>query len=632
MTVSRARLGLVGAVAAATLALAAPAGATAAEAPDYAGVRATLGREIPKMMRETHTVGLTIALVDGDRTVWARGFGSADRAAKAPVTADTLFHIGSNSKTMTAAAVMQLVEQGRVDLDAPLSRYVPEFKMLPRFPGNVVTVRSVLDMHSGIPGDVDNGQITSGKPYPQFRASLLRTLSKSYPERRVDTVWAYANSGFMLLQNLVENVTGQSFLSYMREHLFAPMGMQRTTFDDTAPATGELSHGYRAVPGPDGAVKVVAEPREYVNAWGTGSVVSSANEMASYLKTMIAGGVAPSGERILGASTLREMTTPQTNLPLDITNFKAGLGWWIGDSGNKWMGPAVYWNGDTANFHTFFRWLPKLGVGAFVSVNTSTAVQVHEEVGLRALGLIVTAKTGRTAPTPPTPAPVTKVSTQALRRAAGRYASASAGLFTVTVAGDGLRLAKVPPVPGFSPVTVLPRADGWYVAKPSPDPMSAYWIKPATVAGRRLMLLHLNKLSGTEPNGVVTIFGEKIPTGYRIPQVWRARLGRYRATNDVPGDVNAPRTGELRIVHGVLEWNGAALTTEGPGLAFTYGLSSIVLGRGEGDALVSSGKTMTILGVHYRKVEGRGRKAAARAATVGSSAFDGPPSTTASRP
>lgn len=603
---SRARSGLVGLVVAATLALASPAGALAAETPDYAGVRATLSREIPKLMHEAHAVGLTIAMVDGDRTVWARGFGSADRAANVPVSADTLFHIGSTSKTLTAAAVMELVQQGRVDLDAPLSRYVPEFKMLPRFPGSVITVRSVLDMHSGIPGDVDNGQITSGKPYPQFRASLLPTLSKSYPERRVNTVWAYSNSGFTLLQRLVENVTGQSFLGYTREHLFGPMGMEHTTFDDTAPATSELSHGYQAVTGSDGKVKDVAQPREYVNAWATGSVVSSADEMASYLKTLIAGGVAPGGERILGASTLREMTTPQTHLPLDIANFRAGLGWWIGDSGNKWMGPAVYWNGDTANFHTFFRWLPKTGVGVFVSVNTSTTVQVHEVVGLRALGLMVTAKTGRKAPTPPTAAPVRKVSAQTLRRAAGRYSAGGAGLYTFTVAGDGLRLAKVPHVPGFDPLKLLPRADGWYAAQPSSNPMSAYWVRPATVAGRHLMLLHLNHLVGPEPNGVVMIFGEKVPSGYRIPQAWRARLGSYRATNDVPSDISTPRPGELRIVHGMLEWNGTVLTTEGPGLAFTYGLSS-ALGRGEGNALVASGKTLTFLGVHYRKVDsGRG--------------------------
>ena len=167
----RARLGLV--VASVMAALAAPAGALAGTSTDYAGIRSTLSREIPKEMRATHTVGLSIALVDGGRTVWARGFGSADRAARVPVTADTLFHIGSTSKTLAAAAVMQLVEQGRVDLDTPLSRYVPQFKMLPRFPGSVVTVRSVLDMHSGIPGDIGNGMLTSGRPNPGFRAADL---------------------------------------------------------------------------------------------------------------------------------------------------------------------------------------------------------------------------------------------------------------------------------------------------------------------------------------------------------------------------------------------------------------------------------------------------------------------------
>lgn len=585
-------------------ALAAPTGALASESTDYAGVRATLSREIPKEMRAAHAVGLSIALVEGGHTVWARGFGWADRATKAPVTAHTLFHIGSTSKTLSAAAVMQLVEQGRVDLDAPFSRYVPQYKMLPRFPRSVVTVRSVLDMHSGIPGDAENGQISSGRPYPAFNTSLLRTLAKSYPERPVNTTWAYSNSGYTLLQNLVENVTGEDFVSYTRQHLFGPMGMDNTTFEDTSPSYSELAHGYQAVAGSDGAVKVVSQPREYVNAWATGSVVSSAAEMAAYLKTMIAGGVAPGGERILGRSTLRQMTTPQTHLPLDLTSFRAGLGWWIGDTGNKWMGPAVYWNGDTANFHTFFRWLPKLKLGVFVSVNTATAAHVHEEVGLRALGLMVTAKTGRTAPTPARPARVIKVPAHVLRRAAGQYASSSTGLYTVTVAGDGLRVSATPAVPGQRPPVMLPRADGWYAPRVSPDnPSSSAWIKPATVAGRHVLLAHVDRILGPEPNGVVTIYAEKLRSDYRIPRAWRARTGSYRATNVVPSTASiTPRSGELRIVDGVLEWNGLVVTPEGPGLAFTYGLSLWLLARGEGDALIPSGATLTILGVTYRKV------------------------------
>ena len=590
----------------ATAALLIPAAASAAESTSYAKVLDMLSREIPKVMRSEHAVGLSIALVDGERTVWARGFGSADRATKTPATAETLFHIGSTSKTLTAVALMQLVEEGRVDLDAPLSRYLPQFKILPRFPGSVVTVRSVLDMHSGIPGDVGNGLITEGQPYPEYNSSLLRTLAKSYPERPVDTIWAYSSSSFVLLQDLVENVSGQSFVSYTRERLFEPMGMDRTTFDDSAPSTGELARAYQAWPGADGAVRVVAQPREFVNGRGTGSVVTTAPEMAAYLKTLIAGGATPSGNRILSRSALREMTTPQTDLPLDITSFKAGLGWTIGDTGNKWMGHAIWWNGATANFHTFFRWLPRLGLGAFVSVNTTSAVQVSEEVGLRALGLMVTAKTGRSAPAPSRPAPVVEVPTKVLRRAAGQYASSSTGLYTVSLAGDGLKLTPTPPVPGVSPVKYLPRADGWYAPQMSPDdPWSSEWIKPATVAGRHLLLAHLNYIEGPEPNGVVTTYAEKLPADYRIPRAWRARTGSYRATNIVPGNwAQTPRTGELRIVDGVLEWNGLVVTPEGPDLGFTTGLSPWFVARGAGKALVPSGKTLTIFGVHYRKVDG----------------------------
>jgi CubicO group peptidase (beta-lactamase class C family) len=192
------------------------------------------------MMRASHTVGVSIALVDGQCTVWARGFGWADRAAHRRATAGTLFRIGSVSKTMTAAAVMQLVQEGRVDLDAPLSRYVPQFKLLRRFAHNRITVRSVLDMHSGIPGDDINGQITQGKPYPGFNRYLLRALAKAYPERRVNTAYSYSNGGYVLLQNLVQNVTGQSFATYTREHLFVPMGMRRTTFAASRSGTSSL--------------------------------------------------------------------------------------------------------------------------------------------------------------------------------------------------------------------------------------------------------------------------------------------------------------------------------------------------------------------------------------------------------
>jgi CubicO group peptidase (beta-lactamase class C family) len=607
---TRARLISIGILA--TLAVMAPIStAAAATGPtDYAGVRAKLSREIPQLMKASGTVGLSIALVDGEETVWARGFGSADLAKKTPVTAETLFHIGSTSKTLAATAVMQLVEEGRVDLDAPLSRYVPGFKLKSRFPGQdkAITVRSVLDMHSGIPGDINNGLITNGHPYPGYGSLLLRTLAHDYPERPADTAWAYSNSGYALLQDLVETATGEGFAAYATEHLFAPMGMARSTFDDTAVPASALSHGYVAAPGAGGGLRTIAQPREYMNAWAAGSVVSSADEMASYLKTLLAGGVSPTGQRVLAQSTLKEMTTPQTRLPVDITYFKQGLGWWLGDEGNSWMGPAVSWDGDTANFHTFFRWLPELGLGAFVSVNTSSAASIRNLVGLRALGLMVTAKSGRTAPKPAGPAPVVKPVPAKLRQASGRYASSDNGLYTVTATTKGLKLAPPAALAAtVKPVILLPRADGWYAAadQRSTDPLASAWIKPATVAGHRLLLAHSNGSAlAPSPNGLVTTLGEKIPADYRIPAAWRARVGSYRATDIVPGTAPAlTAPASLAIVGGVLEVNGLVVEPAGPNLAFTYGFASGGVQRGAGDAVVAKGDTLKLLGMTYRLVK-----------------------------
>jgi CubicO group peptidase (beta-lactamase class C family) len=410
-------------------------------------------------------------------------------------------------------------------------------------------------MHSGIPGDIDNGLITEGRPYPGYRDFLLRALAREFPERPVDSAWAYSNSGYVLLQNLVENVSGQDFTSYTRRHLFAPMGMASTTFDDAAVPDAALSRGYQAATGAGGVVRVRELPREYVNGWGGGSVVSSARDIAAYLKTMIARGAAHGG-RILGASTVREMITPQTDLALDIAPFRAGLGWYVGDAPSAWMGRAAYWNGDTVNFHTFMRWLPRLGLGVFVSVNTNSSTPLRDQIGLRALGLMVTAKTGRTAPSPPRPAPVVRVSARTLRRAAGRYAT-GAYLEILTASRGGLRVTLTPRPPGVAPVTLLPRADRWYAAvHPSPDnPLARAWIKPATVTGRHLLLIHLTG-AGT------AAAAEKIPPTYRIPTAWRARTGSYRATTIIPGTypgLESP-TRTLTIDHGVLVWK----TTGGP--------------------------------------------------------------------
>jgi hypothetical protein len=325
--------------------------------------------------------------------------------------------------------------------------------------------------------------------------------------------------------------------------------------------------------------------------------------MAAYLKTLLAGGAG-----IVSDATLREMEQPQTHLPIDVAPFRAGLGWYVGDAPNAWMTRALYWDGDTPNYHTFLRWLPDLGLGVFVSVNTASPVDVRGEVGLRALGLMVTAKTGRTPPAPPRPARVVHASARRLARAAGTWAS-GIGLDVIRASHGALRWTPAAQKPGATAYTKLPRADGWYAARrPQPgDLIDEAWIRPTTVGGRRVLLI---RFVGSSPPQGTSGYAEKVPSSYRIPAAWQARAGAYKATNLLPRPYpGAVTTGLLTDNHGVLVWSkpdGTAkvLVPDGPNRAFTYGLSALGVERGSGDLASASGDRVTLLGTTYRRVGG----------------------------
>ena len=118
-----------------------------------------------KEMKKNQVVGLSIAIVDDQRTVWAQGFGYADKKGIKPATAETVYRIGSISKLFTVMATMQLAEQGRIDIDQPLQRYLPEFSVKTRFSNaDPITLRSIMTHHSGLPSAVAKGMWDSEPP------------------------------------------------------------------------------------------------------------------------------------------------------------------------------------------------------------------------------------------------------------------------------------------------------------------------------------------------------------------------------------------------------------------------------------------------------------------------------------
>lgn len=578
-------------------------GSALAAAPDYSAAVAEINADAAKLMDLTHTVGATITLVDGDKVILRRGYGFADRETQKPVTPDTLFHIGSVSKTFSAAAVMQLVEKGLVDLDAPLTTYVPDLHLLPRYKDNVITVRSVLDHHSGIPGDVFNGLITERKPFPAFRDLLIEMLGGMPPERRVNTEFAYNNAGYVLLQDVVENVTGQSFEDYAKAHLFELMDMPSSSFNDVNVPAGRLTRNYAPEPDAEGAFTgpIVRMPREYVNGWTAGSIVSSGRDMTNYLQMLLKEGKGASGT-VLKPSTLRSMWTAQTHLPIDL-QYDIGLSWFLMPGAMTGMGPMRMHDGATGYNFSYLAVLPESGLGVFVSTNTLGGMDFSSGIGQRALQLAYTAKTGKqVAPNVKLPTERVPGSDAMLAPVAGRYATAE-GYATVNYGAGYLLLTRhaesaAPGAPAET-VSYAPTPDGWWTSSDTPD----FQVGFQELGGKRLMLARI----GGAPQVRYYVLGQ-FAVVQQIPDQWRARYGTYRAVNRVPNSVGylTPDRVVLGEMDGLVTLNTGSLGVQvlrpiTGDSAFSFGVG-IAVGRRKGDIVSFHGGRMTFMGITYERI------------------------------
>ena len=185
--------------------------------------------------------GLSLAVVRDDRIVHLRGFGHADQSGRA-VSPQTPFVIGSVSKSVTALAIMQLVEAGTVKLDAPVVRYIPWFRVADEEASAEITVRHLLNHTSGLSTKTGRSFQGNGDTTDSALEEAVRTLSTVELTEAVGEVHQYSTIGYSVLGLIVQAVSGQTYESYVQEHIFDPLKM-RTSF--TAQAAAE-PHGLAA--------------------------------------------------------------------------------------------------------------------------------------------------------------------------------------------------------------------------------------------------------------------------------------------------------------------------------------------------------------------------------------------------
>lgn len=493
---------------------------------DYAPLRRYLTAFIQREMRRSEIVGLSIAVVDGQETVWSRGFGYADRENGRRATADTVYRVGSISKLFTATAVMQLAERGRLDIDRPLQEILPEFSVRSRFPdAPPVTVRSLLTHHSGLPSNLLKGELIE-YPLPpgavhRYRAlpTALRETWLIHPPQRV---WAYSNLGYALLGSVVERAGGRDFLQYVEEEILSPLGMSRSSF--------VAKDGRRNQPARPYVRGRKVEPYG-IRDLPAGSLLSSANDLARFMKAITGGGTA-GGARILEAGTLRRMLAPQNeNVALDV-DFRIGLGWWLINPLDLPGIRMASHGGDIPPFHSLLVTLPDQELGVAVLTNSEEGAAAVFRIAAEAVLLALEIKQGIR----PAPAanPVVRPDREKLRAHTGLYASPM-GLIRVD-----LRRGRLAATVFDRRFFLDPRRDGSFSLD---HPLLGVRSRLFSHLLQRIQALESTTITSHEidgsrlvalrPGGVFMGIAERIePTP--VPPAWRERAGRYRILNPDP--------------------------------------------------------------------------------------------------
>ena len=312
---------------------------------------------IPVQLQQHDIAGTVISIVKDGRLLFAKGYGFSDVTRRIPVTTDaTLFRIGSISKAFTWTAVMQLVEQGKIDLDGDVNAYL-DFAIPPRF-GKPVTMRNLLTHTPGF----EQGLKAIMVPDTVALQSLDGYLKTHLPQQIFPpgTAAAYSNYGAALAGYIVQRVSGKPFNEYIRANILQPLGMSRATFDQPLPNDLKplMSQGYRLASQP-------ARTFEFVQPWPAGSTSATAENMSHFMIAHLQDGTY-SGAQILAPETARRMHSRLFGLSPQLNAMAYGF-YEESRNGHRIIGHA----GDTQWFHSDMHLMLDDHIGLFISSNSA---------------------------------------------------------------------------------------------------------------------------------------------------------------------------------------------------------------------------------------------------------------------
>lgn len=330
-----------------------------------ASPRAALDSILTQLFALDLAPGMAVAVVRDTQLIYAGGFGWADVEARRPVSPETIFYIASTTKSFTGLAAAMLDEQGRIDLDAPLTRYLPTAKLREPLNADSITLRALLSHSHGISND---GPIVLRTAFTgEHTNDQLISLLAAHPQARNGRAYEYGNIGYNIAALAMDVALRESWRDVLQRMIFGPLGMTSTSAYVSRVPQERLAQPYRWEP--TGFARAPYGKAD-ANMQAAGGLVSSATDMARWLEAHINGGVVD-GRRIFSASAIaethrRQATFSAARRGMSVNGY--GFGWQIGT-----LGPDTLLNhgGGFTGFSTSMSFMPQRRIGVVVMTNAS---------------------------------------------------------------------------------------------------------------------------------------------------------------------------------------------------------------------------------------------------------------------
>ncbi|MFC6016485.1 serine hydrolase [Plantactinospora solaniradicis] len=308
----------------------------------------------------------------GEDELVEAAYGVLNKDTGVPTTTDSVFQIGSISKVWTATVLLQLVDEGLLDLDAPVVEVLPELRLADPTVTKQVTVRHLLTHTSGIDGDVFTDTGRGDDCLEKYVAGLAEVTQN----HALGVTWSYCNSGFSLAGRVIEKLTGGTWDAAMRERVFTPLGLRRT---GTLPEEALLHRAAVGHVGEGGAEPTRAPVWGLPRALGpAGLITSTVADVLGFARAHLTGGLAPDGSRWLSEASATAMAAKHADLP---DRYTLGDSWGLGWIRMTWDGSGLIGHdGNTIGQAAFLRLLPEAGLAVTLLTNGGNTRDLYEDL------------------------------------------------------------------------------------------------------------------------------------------------------------------------------------------------------------------------------------------------------------